>query len=189
MSQTVQGMKVKNTVDNTQMDTALKKTATGFGKFRRVAEVSFRKAVGAAKKAGEGIQAAMKAGFNVAKYAAVGGGAVIATLSTIVKKAADAGDRIDKMRKRTGLTAEMLSRLDHAAKLSDTSLEELAKGVKTMQRAASEAERGTGTYVRIFDELGISATDAGGSLKTTEQLFEESTTARARGHADAADPR
>lgn len=175
----VKGMKVKNTVDNTQVDASLKKTASGFGTFKRAAEVSFKKAVGAAKQAGEGIKAAMKAGFNVAKYAAVGGGVIIGTLSTIVKKAADAGDRIDKMRKRTGLTAEMLSRLDHAAKLSDTSLEDLAKGVKTMQRAALEAQRGTGTYVRIFEELGISATDVNGELKTTEQLFEESTTALA----------
>jgi hypothetical protein len=54
--------------------------------------------------------------------------AAAAALVGAVKSAADYGDQLDNMSQRTGVAVEELSRLQYAAKLSDTSSEALEQG-------------------------------------------------------------
>lgn len=73
-----------------------------------------------------------------------------------------AGDALDKMSKRTGFSAEALSELGFAAEQSGTDLATLEKGVRTMQRAVNDLERGLSTQVDAFTDLGLSIDDLKG---------------------------
>jgi len=101
-------------------------------------------------------------------------------LTALIKKTADAGDRIDKMSKRTGLAEEFLSKLDHAAGLSGTSLETMENAIRKMAQAAADSNAGLKTYQREFDRLGVSVTDSSGNIKDVETLFLESADALSR---------
>lgn len=99
-------------------------------------------------------------GVGVAKIGAgftAIGAAAIAPLALATKIFTESGDQLDKMSKRTGIAVETLSELDFAAQQSGTSLVSLEKSVKFMQRAITEAQRGTLSAVYAFDELGLSA--------------------------------
>jgi len=85
----------------------------------------------------------------------IGAGGFVA----LIKQSLDAGDAIQKLAQRTGASTEFLSRMDHAARLSGTSLDAVAKAVQTAQRAAVEAVDGTKQYADAFEKLGINAQD------------------------------
>jgi len=120
-----------------------------------------------------------KVGLSMGKALAVGAAGAAVAVGAMVKKVADAGDQIDKMSKRTGLSAEFLSKLKYAAELSGTSVTDMEKGVKKMQKTALDASSGLKTASRTFERLGISATDSSGKLKDSEALFKESVEALA----------
>ena len=76
-------------------------------------------------------------------------------LGALVKGAIDAGDRVQKLSKQTGLSTQFLSEMRRAADLAGTDLESVATSVTRMQRSAVEAADGTATYADAFDKLGI----------------------------------
>jgi hypothetical protein len=91
-----------------------------------------------------------------ARFTAIGGAALAgfgAAIGVFVK----AGDALDKMSLRTGLSVEALSELEYAASQSGASMEDVEKGVRTMQRTINDAERGLSTATEAFEELGLSA--------------------------------
>ena len=77
-----------------------------------------------------------------------------ATMSLIgaAKVFADAGDEIQKMALRTGMSAEALSELKYAADSSGTSLADVEKGIRNMQRNITEGATGT---VEALASLGL----------------------------------
>jgi len=87
----------------------------------------------------------------------------------MIKGSIDAGDRIQKLAIQSGLSTELLSELDHAAELSGTTLETVAKGNRRLQRSAVEAAKGTKLYREAFAELGLDANKFL-SLKPDEQF-------------------
>src|SRR5690606_31984009 len=76
--------------------------------------------------------------------AAIGviGAGLVGTFLKAADSFAKAGDRLDKMSKRTGVSVEALSALDFAASQSGTSLEAVEKAVRGMSRNLVDAERG-----------------------------------------------
>jgi TP901 family phage tail tape measure protein len=101
-------------------------------------------------------------------------GAIGAGITGVFLKAADsfakAGDRLDKMSKRTGVSVEALSALDFAASQSGTSLEAVEKAVRGMSRNLVDAERGLSTATDNFSDLGIALKDLQG-LSPEEQFL------------------
>ena len=97
--------------------------------------------------------------------AAVGGG-----MLAIAQKTANAGDEIQKMSLRTGISTEALSEYKHAAELSGTSLESLEKGVKRMQSTIYDAEKGLSTATDALEDLGVTSEELAG--KSPEEQFE-----------------
>ena len=67
------------------------------------------------------------------------------------------GDQLDKMSARTGVSVETLSALDFAAQRSGASIEDVEKGIRTLQVSIRNGTRGLETYTDAFDELGLSA--------------------------------
>jgi len=87
------------------------------------------------------------------------GAAGLAPLTLAVKHFASAGDTLDKMSKRTGLSAEALSELGFAAEQSGANLESLEKGVRKMQQTILDATWGLKTALDAFQMLGLTLAD------------------------------
>lgn len=101
-----------------------------------------------AKSAAAGIAGALSAGAFVAAGRA----------------AIDYADNIGKMAQKIGMTTEELSKLNYAAKLSDVSLSELQVGIQQLSKNMEAGSEGLAA-------LGISATDASGNLRSTNEVF------------------
>lgn len=108
-----------------------------------------------------------KSVLKLAKFGAalIGVGVVIGTV--IVKKVSDFLDLLDKMSKRTGISAQSLAALGQVAELAGANMETLEKGVKRLQKNILDAEAGLTTAVRGFDALGLSWEELKG--KTPEE--------------------
>lgn len=88
--------------------------------------------------------------------------AIAAPLALATRSFIQAGDQLDKMAGRTGLSVEALSELGYAARLSGASLVEVEGAVRVMQRTIGEAAVGSATAAEAFSRLGISLADLQG---------------------------
>jgi len=102
------------------------------------------------------------------KFAGLGAAAAV-PLALSVKSFMKAGDALDKMSRRTGVSVEQLSELAHAANLSGTDLKSLEKSVGRMQRTITDAGLGLSTAIDAFDMLGVTVKDFEG-LKPADQF-------------------
>lgn len=97
-----------------------------------------------------------------------------AAVQNVIAKA----DETEKAAQKLGVTGEALTTLRHAADLSGVSADQLAQGLTRLNKAAAEGNQ-------AFDAMGISARNANGTLKTSDQLLKEVATKFA-GYKDGA---
>jgi len=113
---------------------------------------------------------------NSAKFKQMGmamtaaGGAIMASFGLVIKQFVKAGDEVHKMALRTGFATETLSELRYAAEISGANLGSLEKGVKKMSKTIVDAGFGLTTYIRAFDNIGMSVKDLEG-LNPEEQFL------------------
>lgn len=105
------------------------------------------------------------------------GAVAAAGLAAMAKSAIDNADQLFKMSQALGISTESLSQLEYAAKLSGVGLEDMQKGLVRLAGNAADLAAGLAGPKRAFDAIGVSATNADGSLKGTEQLLLEIATA------------
>lgn len=88
---------------------------------------------------------------NIGNVAKLGAGSLLGAggVGLLVKQFADAGSALDDMSQRTGASVESLSGLGYAAKMSGAELEDVEKGLRTMQKGLASGDEG-------FADLGIS---------------------------------
>jgi len=124
----------------------------------------------------KGVQRAKGHMMDMAKVAAglaAGTAAVGTALAREAKKAAEWGDTALKTSKRTGIAAESIQKLRHAAQLSDADLGALQRGLKRLNRTANDAQMGLSSAKDSFRQLNLEWKNAQGELKGTEQLLLE----------------
>lgn len=119
--------------------------------------------------------------MNIA-MAAIAGAAVLAgkKLLDLANETAAYGDNVAKTSTRLGVTVEEFQRLDHALKISGSSLEEQKGSFIRLARVADDANTGLKTASESFERLGVSVTDADGVLKNQPALLAEVADAFAR---------
>jgi len=94
-----------------------------------------------------------------------------AGLVGLVKGAIDAGDAMNDLSQRTGVSVEALAKFKKAAATSGTDIDNVAKGLNKLNRGMFEAATtGKGKAADALNFLGISATNAAGKLKTADQV-------------------
>lgn len=115
-----------------------------------------------------GLNTAEKALSSFAKsaIAALGGALTVGAFAAAGKAAIDYADTIGKTAQKIGMTTEELSRLNYAAKLSDVTLGELQVGLGQLSKNMEAGSEGLAA-------LGISATDANGNLRSTNEVMTE----------------
>jgi hypothetical protein len=88
-------------------------------------------------------------------------------LNDAIKTADDLG----KSAQRMGTAVKELSTLSLAAKLSDTSVQEMSRSVKTLSAQVIEAINPTSDAARRFAELGIEVMNSNGALQSSDQIL------------------
>jgi hypothetical protein len=85
--------------------------------------------------------------------------------------AVEAAAQIGRTAEKVGMSVEQFSRLSYAAKLSGTSVEDLATGVKFFERHITDAQAGSKQQIKLFQTMGISTKDAGKALLDIADKF------------------
>ena len=95
-----------------------------------------------------------------------------AAFGVFVNGYADATGLIGDTAERTGISRERFQELGFAAKLTGSSSEVLAGALQKMNINVGAATKGSKELKDMFSGLGINIRDAGGKLKSTDQLFD-----------------
>lgn len=125
------------------------------------------KAQGVGKALLNGVGTAAKWGAAV-----VAAGAAAAT--ALVKMATDTAatcDEIDKMSQKIGVSREAYQELDYILSQNGMDVNSLQSGMKSLVNTMQSAQEGGAAASAAFDALGVSATDADGSLRSQEDVF------------------
>ncbi len=85
-----------------------------------------------------------------------GGSAVIAPMVAAVKMFSDAGNELDRLSKKTGMSVEWLSAMQYAVGQLGGEFEGFDTGIKKMQSTIADAGRGVQPSVDAIERLGIS---------------------------------
>ena len=96
----------------------------------------------------------------------------VGVMAKFAKDNLDTADAMSKMSQRTGIAAPELDKFRKVAELSDTSIEGLGKGFKTLASNMYDAStKGTGPAAEAFEKLGIAVTDSSGKLREGDQVM------------------
>jgi lambda family phage tail tape measure protein len=94
-----------------------------------------------------------------------------AGLVGLVKGAIDAGDAMNDLSQRTGVSVEALARFRKAAATSGTDIDAVAKSLGRLSKGMFEAATtGKGKAADALNALGISAKDAAGNIKSADAV-------------------
>lgn len=136
-------------------------------------EAGMKRAAGAASTATSKIRGAVS-NLGPAMAGPLAAAAAAATAAAVaVKSAIDQADELSKLSQKIGISTEALSGLNVAAQLSDVSLQQLQGGITRLVRAQEGVASGSGKLAGVFDAIGVSATNADGSLRQTDAVFRD----------------
>ena len=138
--------------------TAVDKTKAAFDKVTK----GLKSVGGAAAGATKGI-----AGVGLAATATAG------ALALIVDKSFQAIDAIGKTSTQTGIATDTLQAFHLAARESGTTVEGANTALIKFARSVGDAQRGLKTQADIFKDLGVNIRNADGSMKSFDQILDE----------------
>lgn len=119
--------------------------------------------------AGKKIESAGRKLAPVSKAA----GAITAAFGAITYKAGQTADDINTLSKQTGIATKDLQLYAAAADLTDVSVEAMAKTHQKLKKNMLGAMDGTNEQAQYFEQLGIDITNADGSLRDANDVFDE----------------
>ncbi len=120
----------------------------------------------------KGFNQNMNTGVNTMKrYSAVIGTAVVASTALFIKKTMDMADGLAKMSQKVGVSVENLSTLQHAAKLSGTSIDGFEKAIAKQSRGLLDTTLGIKEAADAYNILGIAYKDNEGKLRETDAVM------------------
>lgn len=123
---------------------------------------------GAFKDAGAKIESAGQKLRGVSAAAA----AVTAALAGMAYKAGVAADDLNTLSKITGISTRDLQMYAAMADLVDVSVEDMARGQQRLKKSMLTASEG-GSTAKYFEELGVAVTNSDGSLRNSQEVFED----------------
>ena len=98
---------------------------------------------------------------------------VAAAISAVTVKSGQWADDINTMSKVYSISTTDLQKYSAAAKLVDVEVETIAKSHVKLEKQMMAASEGTGASAEAFEKLGVSVTNADGSLKNGDQVWQE----------------
>lgn len=135
--------------------------AIGSPKLQAMGE-SFKKAGKDIEKAGQALK-----GFSAA------GAATAATVGALAVKSGEWADDLNTLSKRYNIATDDLQKYAAAANLVDVSVEDIAASHVKLTKSMSSAADGTGAQAEAFKQLGINVTNADGTLRDADTVWQE----------------
>lgn len=110
--------------------------------------------------AAAGIAAVVAAGIKLARK-----------LMDITKESAAAAKELEALSLQSGVSAQDLQAFQYAEDFLDVSTDTLTDSLKDLTTKMSDAKDGNEDVIAMFDQLGVSVTDAGGNLRDSYDVF------------------
>lgn len=145
------------------------KVKTFEGQLRKIGNVNFKAAAASVKAMGDKLTAAGNAMRGISRAAAV----VAGTLGALTVKSGKWADDLNTMSKKYHIGTDELQMYSAAAKLVDVDVNTIAKSHVKLEKAMSSAQDGTGATAEAFNSLGVSVTNADGSLRSGDEVWKE----------------
>lgn len=140
---------------------------------RQVGNVNLRAASEQVKELGGKLESAGQALMPLsAAGAAVAGG-----IGALAYKSGQAADDLNTLSKVTGISTYELQKYNAAADLVDVSTEAIAKSHAKLSKNMAAAANGSKTQAAAFEQLGVKVTNADGSLRDSDAVFQDVITA------------
>lgn len=117
-----------------------------------------------------------KIGEAAASMAAAAGKAIAgmaSSLFSLVTGAGEAADELNTLSKTTGMSTEELQKLQYASSIIDVDVETMAKSITKLTSNMSSAANGSKSASKAFADLGIEITNSDGSLRDSNDVFNE----------------
>lgn len=99
--------------------------------------------------------------------------AVDVALAGLAYKSGTAADELNTLSKVTGISTDDLQKYKAASDLVDVSVEAMAKSQQKLKKNMLGALDGTNDQAQYFEQLGIKITNADGSLRNANDVFDE----------------
>ncbi len=145
------------------------KVKTFEGQLRKIGNVNLRATSEQFKEIGNKLTAAGQAMQGLSMAAA----AVAASIGAITVKSAKWADDLNTMSKVYHIGTGELQKYSAAAGLVDVSVETIAKTHTKLEKSMASAAKGTGANADAFAKLGIDVTNADGSLREGDEVWQE----------------
>ena len=105
------------------------------------------------------------------------GAAVVAALGAIAYKSGTAADDLNTLSKVYSINTTDLQKYKVAADLVDVSVEDIAKSHVKLEKSMYSAQTGSKSQTAAFEKLGVSITNADGSLRDSDAVWQDTITA------------
>lgn len=110
---------------------------------------------------------------NACKNIGIGIGAVTATMGVLVNKSLEAGDRVDKMSQKIGMSRQAFQEWDFIMSQNGGSVESLQMGYKALANQMGGVQKGSKDSIGYFKKLGVAVKDNHGQLRKQEDVFND----------------
>lgn len=137
--------------------------------YKKIGQVNLRAASEQFKKIGTNLESAGRAMTGLSTAAA----AVVASIGAITVKSASWADDMNTMSKVYSISTKELQKYSAAAELVDVDVETIAKSHQKLTKQMSSASGGTGKSAEAFEKLGVNITNADGSLRDSDTVWQE----------------
>ena len=119
------------------------------------------------------IGAKAKSAGQAMRGLSVAAAGVTTAIAGAAYKAGQMADDLNTLSKQTGISTEDLQLYAAAADLTDVSVEAMAKTHQKLKKNMLGAQDGTNDQAQYFQQLGIDITNADGSLRDANEVFDE----------------
>ena len=136
---------------------------------RKIGQVNLRATSEQFKVMGDKLTSAGQAMRGISTAAA----ALAASIGALTVKSGQWADNMNTMSKKYSIGTKDLQMYSAAAKLVDTDVETIAKSHVKLEKTMLTASKGTGTAADAFKALGVQVTNADGSLRDGDQVWQE----------------
>lgn len=120
-------------------------------------------------KLGSGISTAFKAGGVALAAVGTAAAGLGKSLLDSAKQTSEAGDKIEKMSQKVGMSAKAYQEWDYVLKISGTEMSSMTTGLKTLTNKLDDAKNGSEGAKEMFSKLGLSMEDL--STMSREEVF------------------
>lgn len=143
------------------------------GQLRKVGNVNLRATSEQFKEIGNGLTSAGHAMMGLSTAAA----AVTGAIGAAAVKSGQWADDLNTMSKVYSISTTELQKYSAAADLVDVSVETIAKSHIKLEKQMLSASSGTGASAEAFQKLGVSVTNADGSLRNGDAVWQDTISA------------